>query len=164
MSFIRGSKHHNGFPKAGEELVDLPGRHTREGWTEVATHASIVLHGKQYKNMKEWSRPCVVCGAKFSAFESATRVDANSQFSSKTCKDHRGLLPAIERGFLAWSPDLGGMVPGPSCASGAVPNAELEQLRMINKNMKEELDGFYAEEKAKMAAKKNKLQKMPWEA
>lgn len=145
MSFTRGFRKMNGFPKDGEMVNDM-GRHTREGWTEVATHTSVVLHGKQYRNMREWARPCVVCKSNFSAFESAGRVDANSQFSNKTCPAHRGLLPALERGFIVWSDSLKGIVPGASCVSTevpAAPNEELEMLRTANATMKEELDGLY---------------------
>jgi len=144
MSFRRGART-GGFPQNGE-LTDVPSRHTRDGWTEVATHTSVVLHGKQYRNMREWCRPCVVCKSNFSAFESSGRADANSQFSNKTCPAHRGLLPALERGFIAWSDTLKGIVPGASCVSTevpAAPNEELEILRTANVTMKEELEGLY---------------------
>jgi hypothetical protein len=144
MSFTRGRRM-GGFPKDGE-MIDLPSRHTRDGWTEVATHTSVVLHGKQYRNMREWSRPCVICKSSFSAFESSGRADANSQFSNKTCTAHRGLLPAIERGFIVWSDTLKGIVPGAMCVSTEVPtapNGELEMLRTVNATMKEELEGLY---------------------
>src|ERR1700731_2538799 len=144
MSFRRGART-GGFPQNGE-LTDVPSRHTRGGWTEVKTHTSVVLHGKQYRNMREWSRPCVVCKSNFSAFESSGRADANSQFSNKTCTAHRGLLPALERGFIVWSDTLKGIVPGASCVSTEVPtgpNEELETLRTVNATMKEELEGLY---------------------
>lgn len=144
MSFRRGART-GGFPQNGE-LTDVPSRHTRDGWTEVVTHTSIVLHGKQYRNMREWCRPCVVCKSNFSSFESAGRTDANSQFSNKTCPAHRGLLPALERGFIVWSDSLKGIVPGASCVSTEVPavrSEELETLRTANTTMKEELDGLY---------------------
>lgn len=145
MSFTRGFKQAGGFPKNGE-MVDVPSRHSRDGWAEVATHTSVVLHGKQYRNMKEWSRPCVICNEKFSAFESSSRSDANSQFSNKTCTPHRGLLPALEKGFIAWSKELGGMVPGAMCVSRDVPagapSEELEGLRSWKATVSEELAGL----------------------
>lgn len=114
MSFTRGQKQAGGFRPNGE-LVDMPGRHSRDGWTHRADHASVYLEGKQYRNMREWSRPCVVCSGDILAFEKSGTVDANSRFSNKTCKDHRGLLPAMERGYIAWSADLKGIVAGAKC-------------------------------------------------
>lgn len=147
MSFRRGARS-GGFPQPGEELKDVPGRHNRDGWSEVATHSSIVLHGKQYRHMKEWSRPCVVCDAKFSAFENATRADANSQFSNKTCTAHRGLLPALEKGFIAWSKEAGAIVPGAKCGGSSAEGGEdLERLHMMVATMKEELDPLYGRNK-----------------
>lgn len=164
MSFIRGFRP-NG------DLVDVQSRHSRDGWTHVQDHSSVYLDGKQYRHMREWRRPCVVCEGDVQVFEKVGAVDANSRFSNRTCKDHRGMLPAIEKGYLAWSKDLRGMVPGPSCVSSepaAISTEELEELRMANKIMKEELSGLYArrneliaevEELKKLLAPENK---MPW--
>jgi hypothetical protein len=146
MSFTRGAKI-GGFPKNGEIRSDVPGRHSRDGWTHREDHASVYIEGKQYRSMREWSRPCVVCGTDILAFEKSGTVDANSRFGNKTCKDHRGLLPAMERGFIAWSVTLRGIVPGPSCVSSDVPAVTDESLRMANKVMTEELDGLYADNK-----------------
>lgn len=117
MSFTRGLKQ-GGFPKPGEELRDVPGRHSRDGWAHIADYDSTYIEGKQYKHMREWTKPCAVCGGAIHAFEKIGTVDANSRFSNRTCKDHRGLLPAIERGFIAWSAEAGAIVAGPSCGIG----------------------------------------------
>lgn len=133
MSFMRGAKHSGGFPKNGEMHGDVPGRHSREGWLHVTDHSSVYLQGKQYRDMKEWSRPCAVCGAKFSVFEKAGTIDANSRFSNRTCDAHRNLLPAVEKGYIVWSATAGGMIAGTMCvgAIGAVPvpNEELAELK-----------------------------------
>lgn len=130
MSFTRGARHHGGFVKPGEEIKDLPGRHSREGWVHMTDHSSTYIEGKQYKHMREWSRPCAICGGAISAFEKMGTVDANSRFSNRTCKDHRGLLPAFEKGFIAWSKEAGAIVAGHSCRGGAAVDTEaLEELQ-----------------------------------
>lgn len=177
MSFTKTKYARNGFPLPGEELKDTAGRHNREGWTEMATHTSIVLHGKQYRNMKEWSRPCVLCGERFSAFEGAMRPDANSQFSNKTCAAHRGLMPAFERGYLAWSTEPRGIIPGVMCVSAALDTSEVtkerdeaweknveltvERGRLIREN--EALKAELAKYQLQPAMREIK-NKMPWEA
>ena len=149
MSFTRTMQ--NGFRRPDDIPKDDPGRHSRDGWTCIADHSSVQLQGKQYRNMKEWARACAVCGVTFSVYERSGAVDANSRFSSKTCEAHRKLLAAVEKGYLVWSAALNGMIAGPACVGSAADiNAELEQLRMANKIMKEELDGFYHK-------------KLPWE-
>lgn len=136
MSFVRGAFKRGGFPKPEDGPVDMPGRHTREGWTEVREHDSIYLGSKQYRNMKEWSRPCAICGSRFSAFEKVGQVDANSRFSNRTCEAHRGLTTAFDKGFLAWDAQNGVMVPGIKCAA-----AGTEQLLT---RLKEAEDGAAA--------------------
>ncbi len=147
MSFTRGFRQMKGFPKDGE-MVDDRGRFTRDGWVHRADHDSVHIGGKQYRNMREWTRPCVVCGDPVTAFEKNGTVDASSRFGNKTCKNHRGLLPALERGFIVWDAELKGIVPGASCVSRDVPprdDAEVEALRTANVTMKEELTGLYAQ-------------------
>src|SRR5580765_1811645 len=141
MSYTRGARS-GGFPKPGELRGDMPGRHSRDGWECIGEHTSIQLQGKQYRNMKEWSRPCAICGVKFSIYEKSGSADANSRFGNKTCEVHRNLLAAVEKGYLAWSTELNGMVPGPKCVSGDVSiagNEELDQLRMWKSCVSEEL-------------------------
>lgn len=152
MSFMRGQRT-GGFPKAGEMKGDVAGRHSREGWLHVTDHSSVYLSGKQYRDMKEWSRPCAVCKAKFSVFEKTGTVDANSRFSNRTCDAHRNLLAAVEKGYLVWSEAAGGMVTGTACVGvvGAVGADELERLRMMVATMKEELTGLYARDKGHFA-------------
>lgn len=146
MSFTRGFRKMGGFPKNGE-MIDDRGRFSRDGWTHRADHDSVYINGKQYRNMQEWTRPCVVCGEAVTAYEKKGMVDASSRFGNRTCKNHRGLLPALERGFIVWNAELKGIVPGASCVSGTVPAAELETLRTANATMKEELDCLYAANK-----------------
>lgn len=131
-----------GFPKPGEIRGDVPGRHSREGWLHVADHNSVSLQGKQYRDMKEWSRPCAVCGTKFSVFEKSGTVDANSRFSNRTCDAHRNLLPAVEKGYIVWSASHGGMIAGTACvgsvAGTAVQDgADVEALKKENKEYAE---------------------------
>lgn len=92
-------------------------RNTRDGWNAVQDHDSIYLKGKQYRDMREWQRPCGVCGAAFAVFEKTTAEHAGSQFSNRTCDAHRSLTPAFEKGFLAW--DGHAIVAGPKCGGGA---------------------------------------------
>lgn len=118
MSFTRGNKTRGGFAKPSDSLTDDPGRFSRDGWTHERDHESIQIAGRQYRNMKEWSRPCSICGTKYSVFEKSGAVDANSRFGNKTCDQHRGLVPAFEKGFIAWDPERSVMVAGPKCAGG----------------------------------------------
>lgn len=134
MSFTRGARQRGGFAKPGENLTDDPGRHTRDGWTHEHDHDSIQIAGRQYRNMKEWSRPCAICGVKYSVFEKAGSVDANSRFGNKTCEQHRGLLQAFDKGYIAWDKERGVMVAGEKCAGG-VNAGELQE------RMKEAEDG-----------------------
>ena len=69
MSFTRGSRTRGGFPKPGEEMRDDPGRHDRAGWTHVKDHESTYIEGKQYRHMREWTRPCAICEGLTHAFE-----------------------------------------------------------------------------------------------
>jgi hypothetical protein len=144
MSFSRGART-GGFPLPGEIRGDVPGPHSRDGWQFIAEHASIQLQGKQYRHMKEWSRPCAVCGAHFSIFEKIGTVDANGRFSNKTCDAHRGLLPAMNKGLIRW--DISGNKLVAGLMLGADPSGlpEIEQLREANRMMKEELEGLYAD-------------------
>jgi hypothetical protein len=140
MSFTRGERMRGGFAKPGELPIDVPSRHNREGWVETAQHDSVQLNGKQYRHMKEWQRPCAICGEKYSVFEKVGQVDANSRFSNRTCDLHRGLLPAFEKGFIAWDSTVRCVVAGFACTGVGEP----DKLRMANSTMKEELAGLYS--------------------
>lgn len=126
MSFTRGAKQRGGFPKPEDLPHDDRGRHTRDGWQHEKDHDSIQLGGRQYRNMKEWSRPCAICGAKYSVFEKAGSVDANSRFGNKTCDEHRGLLPAFEKGYIAWDAQRSVMTAGLRCAGDGAASIELQ--------------------------------------
>ncbi len=171
MSFSRGAYTRNGFPKPGDGPVDVASRHNREGWTRVAQHDSVQLGGKQYRHMEEWSRPCAICETKFSVYEKSGQVDANSRFSNRTCEAHRGLLPAFEKGFIAWDKDAGTMTAGYAC-SGAVANDDLATVTKERDEaweMNVELMTELGKLKARLAkyelqpAMQSISEKMPWE-
>lgn len=79
---------------------------------------------KTYVNLVEFSRSCATCGKPFSIHVTAKiangGADSNS-FGLKNCLEHR-------RG-------------------GPKDTTELDQLRMANNVMREELDGLYARDK-----------------
>ena len=161
MSFIRGSRKMGGFPKPGAELVDDPGRHTRTGWVHVKDHESVTLNGKQYRHMREWRRPCAICGADFPAYEKSGTVDASSRFSSRTCDAHRGLMPAFEKGYIGWSKEAGQVVPGVRCGVGT-PSAPAGDALNDTEMLEAELSGVYARldaAKQEVAALKARLAK-----
>ncbi len=115
---------------------------TKDGWTHDRDHEKIKLGKKSYRNMEEWSRPCAVCGEKFSIFVT-TGSEGNSSFGLRTCKTHRG-----ER--------------------GGAPE-ELQTLRTANATMTAELAGLYVrvrelQERLGKYELAPMMTKMPWEA
>ena len=117
---------------------------TREGWTLKTDHESVQIDGKQYRNMREWLKPCAVCGSPITMFDKQGATTLNSGFGMKTCKDHRGLLPAFEKQLLAWDAKFSRLIAGPavSGAAAALPPAELaelESLRIYKATVDEEL-------------------------
>ncbi len=68
---------------------------SKDGWTLEREHEKVQLGKKQYRNMEEWTRPCGVCGEKFSIFTRANGNVINAAFGLKTCKPHRGQLSAV---------------------------------------------------------------------
>lgn len=180
MSFIRGARTLNGFPKPGDELRNDPGRHSREGWVQVTDHASVYIEGKQYRHMREWKRPCAICGGDMFAFEKMGTADANSRFSNRTCKDHRGLLPAFEKGYIAWDPVEKRMVAGPACNGGAPVNkSEFDEIKaqrdeyaegvmdqmQANGNLRREMEVLKAElaKHTLSGAMQETAKKFPWQ-
>lgn len=101
---------------------------SKDGWTMDREHEKITLGKKSYRNMEEWSRQCVVCGAKFSIFTRANAESLNSSFGLKTCEAHRGQRPGTVQGL----PD---------------PN-EFEKMRAANATMTQELTDLHAYSKA----------------
>lgn len=95
---------------------------SKEGWTHDLDHDKITLGRKAYRNMEEWSRPCAVCGEKFSIFVRASGGVINSSFGLRTCKVHRGERPG---------------------AYGSAAPGEVQTLRSANVTMREELTGLY---------------------
>lgn len=63
---------------------------SKEGWNLEGTHDKITLGRKQYRNMEEWSRPCGICGVRFSIHVRQAAGTINSSFGLRTCKEHRG--------------------------------------------------------------------------
>ncbi len=133
MSFTKGAYSRGGFPKPGDGPTETASRHNRDGWTEGAQHDSLQLAGKQYRHMQEWTRPCAICKNAFSVFEKIGHADANSRFSNRTCEAHRGLLPAFEKGFIAWSEEARSVVAGASCGGSTLADpigvAEIKKER-----------------------------------
>lgn len=96
---------------------------SKDGWTLELQHDKVQLGRKAYRNMEEWSRPCGVCGEKFSIFTRANEASPSASFGLRTCKPHRGQKIAGGT-FVTIGPEIDG-------------------LRMANAVMKEELDGLY---------------------
>jgi hypothetical protein len=67
--------------------MDMP---SKDGWTHERDHDKVTLGRKQYRNMQEWSRPCAICGEKFTIHVRASDDVVNSSFGLRTCKNHRG--------------------------------------------------------------------------
>jgi hypothetical protein len=63
---------------------------SKDGWDHDTDHERITLGKKTYRNMEEWSRPCGVCGTRFSIYVRTNATAVNSSFGLKTCKEHRG--------------------------------------------------------------------------
>ena len=131
-------------------------RPSRDGWNHKTDHQSVQIDGKQYRDMREWTRPCVVCNGDVTAFEKIDAADINSRFGMKTCPAHRGLMPAFERGFIAWDASAKRLIPGTAItgtfsrptviteqpiAAILTPAelTELESLRMYKNTVSEEL-------------------------
>lgn len=95
---------------------------TKEGWTHDRDHDKVTLGRKQYRNMEEWSRPCAICGTRFSIFTRTGAEYVNSSFGLITCKEHRGIKPE---------------------AGSVVDYTELENLRAFKSVTEEELAGVY---------------------
>lgn len=96
---------------------------TKDGWTHHIDHEKVTLGRKQYRNMEEWQRPCMVCAEPFSIFVRANGNGmVNSSFGLRTCNAHRGERPG---------------------ANGTADPGEVAKLRSANATMREELDGLY---------------------
>lgn len=107
------------------------------------------IKGREYKNLTEFSRRCATCEAPFSIYVTdkiaAGHADSNS-FGLKNCPEHRRTATRAD-------------------------NGEVEQLRMANSVMRQELEGLYARDK-ELFAENQELKarlacgaqnKMPWE-
>lgn len=98
---------------------------SKDGWTHDRDHDKVQLGKKQYRNMEEWSRPCAVCGEKFSIYVRGNAPGGlvNSSFGLRTCRTHRGEKPGT---------------------AGMPAPGEVDTLRTANATMSEELTGLYA--------------------
>lgn len=120
------------------------GKLTRDGWTHKTDHDSVQIGGKQYRNMREWVKPCIICSSDIVMFEKPGATVLNSGFGVKTCTDHRGLMPAFQKQLLAWS---GGRIIAGTAITGETSRPvttpadtqELESLRMFKATVSEEL-------------------------
>lgn len=123
----------------------------RSAWTRGQAGAKVI-HGKKYKDLTEFHRPCASCGKHFSIFVTERiaigHADSNS-FGLKNCEDHRR-----------------------SPGNNLTVNADNDGLRMANSVMRQELEGLYrqvAELTLRLAkyelpaAVKAEANKMPWE-
>lgn len=94
--------------------------HDRTAW-ERGTPGPKMIKGREYKNLVEFSRPCVTCDKPFSIFVTSKiangHADSNS-FALKNCPEHRRNRSAAEE-------------------------SEVETLRTANVTMREELTGLY---------------------
>ena len=117
---------------------------TRDGWSLKTDHQTVQIDGKQYRNMREWIKPCAICGAHITMFDKQGATALNSGFGMKTCTAHRGLMPAFEKQLLAWDAKFNRLIAGPALSGAAtvLPPAELtelESLRMYKNTVSEEL-------------------------
>lgn len=99
--------------------------HDRTGWIRGGTgEVTLQRPGKapkSYKNLTEFKRPCASCGENFSIFVTRKIADGgadSNSFGLRNCEKHRRV---------------------PLRAAGP----ELEELRMANRTMKEELAALY---------------------
>lgn len=98
--------------------------HDRTAWTRGPAGPKIIGR-RTYSNLVEFSRKCASCGGPFSIFVTNKiaegHADSNS-FGLKNCEMHRRSGPKVE-------------------------TSELNDLRMANGVMREELAGLYARDK-----------------
>lgn len=98
--------------------------HNRSEWLR-GSPGPKTIKGREYKNLVEFSRKCQTCEAPFSIYVTskiaAGHADSNS-FGLKNCPDHRRNKTGAQ-------------------------GVEVEQLRMANNIMRQELEGLYARDK-----------------
>lgn len=102
--------------------------HDRTSWTR-GTAGEIKIGNKTYKNLVEFTRPCVTCREPFSIFVTHKIADGaadSNNFGLKNCEKHRR-------------------------SSVREIGPELETLGMINNTMKAELEGLYERVKLQSA-------------
>jgi hypothetical protein len=93
--------------------------HDRSAWVRGAA-GETKIGKKNYKNLTEFSRPCVTCGKPFSIFVTpkiAAGISDSNSFGLKNCEEHR--RSAVR--------DVG----------------DIEALRSANNTMRLELDALY---------------------
>lgn len=98
-------------------------------WTEHgAQNSHTGKDGKQYRNMRRFTRPCQVCADVFEAFLPANSP-VNARPTLTTCEAHRGAPQAIRYGYLRWDAATRQLVPGPKCGAGG--SDEIRELREV---------------------------------
>lgn len=98
--------------------------HDRNDWIRGQS-GEIKIKNRTYKNLVEFTRPCVTCQQRFSIFVTKKIADGHADsnsFGLKNCEAHRRSRPALD---------------GP----------DGEALRMANSVMRQELEGLYARDK-----------------
>lgn len=98
--------------------------HDRSKWTRGST-GDHTIKNRPYKNLTEFSRRCATCDGLFSIFVTSKIADGHADsnsFGLKNCPNHRR-------------------------APIRTDDAETERLRMANRVMSEELEGFYARDR-----------------
>jgi len=95
----------------------------RDTWQREPGAHDIEQHGRKYRNLVLFTRPCATCGERFGIYVSQAVADghkSNNNFGLKNCEAHR---------------------------TSAVDKAEVVALRTANATMQEELKGLYARNK-----------------
>lgn len=110
--------------------------HDRTEWTRGTTGPQTIK-GKRYDNLTEFHRPCATCEEPFSIFVTpkiaSGAADSNS-FGLKNCERHRLNKSTADVDML---------------------RAENEQLKLVNRNLRDECEGhiaYIAELKAMLPA------------
>lgn len=103
--------------------------HDRSEWTRE-TDTEHKIGRKTYKNLIRFTRKCVTCEQPFSIFVTekiASGIADSNSFGLKNCEAHRR---------------------NPARAAGV---EDMEQLRMANNTMRDELAGLYERDKRQFA-------------
>ena len=130
---------------------------SRGHWIQIPGTHEFAYKGRTYRNMARFERPCATCGDNFPIFVTHKVADggaSSNNFQLKNCEKHR-----MKR--VPFNGEASAAAPSDKPATGfprttvqngkyVTENAvadEIDQLRMANNVMKEELDGLYTRNK-----------------